>query len=90
VYVCRGKSCTRRGAGELAAHLEEAFQKSGADVAVLRHDCFDLCKKACNVMVALGGQENRIYTHVHPKQADKLAQQVVEDLADSAQLVAGD
>ncbi|ADI15333.1 (2Fe-2S) ferredoxin domain-containing protein [Truepera radiovictrix] len=78
VYVCRAKSCTRRGAAELAAALEATFAAQGLPARVLRHDCFDLCKQAPNVLVALPGREQHLYTQVHPKRAAHFAESLVE------------
>lgn len=80
VHVCRAKSCTKRGAGELATGLEKTFAREGVDAAVLRHDCFDLCKQACNVLVETPGTEQRLYTQLHPRYAEQFAESLVEEL----------
>jgi len=80
VYVCRAKSCTRRGAAEVAAGLEATFAREGVDAAVVRHDCFDLCKAACNVLLEVPGTEQRLYTRLHPRQAEGLAESVAREL----------
>ncbi len=79
LYLCRAKSCTRRGAGELAAGLEAAFAAERTPALVLRHDCFDLCKHACNVLVEAPGLEQRLYTEVHPKHAGRFATRIAAD-----------
>ena len=87
VHVCRAKSCTRRGAGEIAAELEATFAREGVNASVLRHDCFDLCKGACNVLVEVPGTEPRLYTRLHPRQAVKFAESIAHELADTRNLV---
>lgn len=87
VHVCRAKSCTRRGAGEIAAELEATFAREGVDASVLRRDCFDLCKGACNVLVEVPGTEPRLYTQLHPRQAERFAESIVQELADAPNLV---
>ena len=87
VHVCRAKSCTRRGAGEIAAELEATFAREGVHASVLRHDCFDLCKGACNVLVEVPGTEPRLYTRLHPRQAAEFAESIVQELEDAPQLV---
>jgi (2Fe-2S) ferredoxin len=82
-YVCRAKSCTRRGAAEVAAALEETLAAQGVAAQVLRHDCFDLCKQAPNVLVALPGREQRLYTQVHPKRAARWAESLLEAVGDA-------
>lgn len=80
VHVCRAKSCMRRGAAELAAGLEVAFAREGMDASVLRHDCFDLCKQACNVLLELPGTEPRLYTQLHPRVAERFARSIAAEL----------
>ena len=80
VQVCRAKSCTKRGAGELARELEKTFDREGVEARVLRHDCFDLCKQACNVLVEMPDTEPRIYTQLHPRYAEKFAESFVEEV----------
>lgn len=80
LYVCRAKSCTRRGAGELAVGLKASLAEMEIDALVLRHDCFDLCKQACNVLVEAAGMEQRLYTQVHPKQAARFAESLALEL----------
>lgn len=80
IHVCRGKKCTRRGATELSENLSRAFAAQGVEVAVSRHDCFDLCKQACNLLLELPGQEQRIYTGLHPSRAEAFAQHIAEEL----------
>ncbi len=80
VHVCRAKSCARRGAAELAAGLQTTFACKGVDVHVLRHDCFDLCKGACNVLVEVPGAEPHLYTRLHPRQAKEFAESIVQEL----------
>lgn len=87
VHVCRAKSCTRRGAGELAAGLEATFARKAVDASVLRHECFDLCKGACNVLVEVPGNEPRLYTRLHPRQAERFAESIAHELADTRNLV---
>ena len=89
VQVCRAKSCTKRGAGELTRGLEETFARQGVDAQVLRHDCFDLCKQACNVLVEMPDTEPRIYTQLHPRYAERFAESLVKELKEKT-LVAGD
>ena len=79
-YVCRAKSCTRRGAAEVAAGLEATFAREGVPAAVMRHDCFDLCRGACNVLVEVPGSEQRLYTRLHPRQAEGVAESVAREL----------
>lgn len=83
VHVCRAKSCTRRGAAELTAGLEAAFAAHGVPAQVLRHDCFDLCKRACNVLVEAPGHEQRLYTQVHPKRAARFAESLAAELLET-------
>ncbi len=80
VQVCRAKSCTKRGAGELATGLKKTFACEGVGAAVLRHDCFDLCKQACNVLVELPGTEPRLYTGLHPRYVERFAESLVTEL----------
>ncbi len=80
VHVCRAKSCTKRGAGELARGLEETFAREGVHADVLRHDCFDLCKQACNVLVEMPGTEQRLYTQLHPRYAERFAKNLAAEL----------
>lgn len=82
LYVCRAKSCTRRGAAELAAGLGEGLAQAGVDAAVLRHDCFDLCKGACNVRLELPGERPRLYTQLRPWQAARLARSIADELSE--------
>ena len=89
VQVCRAKSCTKRGAGELAGGLEATFAREGLDAQVLRHACFDLCKQACNVLVELPDTEPCIYTQLHPRYAERFAKSLAEELKEKT-LVAGD
>ena len=79
-HVCRAKSCTRRGAAEVAAGLEATFARKGLRATILRHDCFDLCKQACNVLLDMPGSEQRLYTQLHPRRAEKFAESIVEEL----------
>lgn len=81
VSVCRAKSCTRRGAAELAAGLGANLARLGVEAAVSRHDCFDLCKGACNVLLELPGREPRLYTRLHPRQAESFARSVADELS---------
>ena len=90
VQVCRAKSCTKRGAGELARGLEETFARKGISAQVLRHDCFDLCKQACNVLVEMPDSEPRIYTQLHPRYAEKFAESLVEELQEKTLAATGD
>ncbi len=83
VHVCRAKSCTKRGASELARGLEETFSREGIDAQVLRHDCFDLCKQACNVLVETPGTEQRLYTQLHPRYAERFAESLTEELKEN-------
>lgn len=80
VHVCRAKSCTRRGAAEVAAGLETTFTREGVRATILRHDCFDLCKQACNVLLELPDSEQRLYTQLHPRQAESFAESILEEL----------
>ena len=84
-YVCRAKSCTRRGAAELAAGIGETMARVEVEAAVLRHDCFDLCKGACNVRLEVPGQEPRLYTRLHPRQAESFARSIVDELRETSQ-----
>ena len=79
VFVCFGKSCVKRGAREVAETLKDEFEREGVPTEIHRHTCFDLCKGSCNVMLE-AGSERRIYTHIHPKTADKAAAQMIEGL----------
>ncbi len=88
VHVCRAKSCSKRGAAELAAGLEKTFMRKGVDAAVLRHDCFDLCKQACNVLVELPGTEQRIYTQLHPRYAERFAESLTKEVEEKTLAVA--
>ncbi len=83
VQVCRAKSCTKRGAGELARGLEETFARKGINAQVLRHECFDLCKQACNVLVEMPDTEPRIYTQLHPRYAERFAESFVEEIQEN-------
>lgn len=83
VHVCRAKSCTRRGAAELAAGLCTTFAREGTDASVLRHDCFDLCKGACNVLLEVPGTEPRLYTRLHTRHVEGFAQSIIQELADA-------
>lgn len=85
VSVCRAKSCTRRGAAELAAGVGETLAQAGVEATVLRHDCFDLCRGACNVLLETPGQAPRLYTRLHPRQAESFARSVAEELRGSPQ-----
>lgn len=89
VHVCRAKSCTKRGAGELVRGLEETFAREGVHADVLRHDCFDLCKQACNVLVELPGTEQRLYTQLHPRYAERFAESLVKEIEEKTLTVAG-
>jgi (2Fe-2S) ferredoxin len=80
VHVCRAKSCTRRGAAELAAGLEATFARERVPARVLRHDCFDLCKRACNALVEVPGLEPRLYTQLHPRRAEGFAESLVAEI----------
>jgi NADH:ubiquinone oxidoreductase subunit E len=80
VHVCRAKSCTWRGAAEVAAGLEATFAHEGVRATILRHDCFDLCKQACNVLLDMPGSEQRLYTQLHPRQVGKFAESIAEEL----------
>ena len=84
LHVCRAKSCTRRGAAELAAGLGEGLARAGVDAQVLRHDCFDLCRGACNVRLEVSGSEPRLYTRLHPRQAEGFARSLAEELRGDA------
>ena len=90
VHVCREKSCTKRGAAELTVGLEQTFTRKGVDAAVLRHDCFDLCKQACNVLVDMPDAEPRLYTQLHPRYAGRFAESLVEELREDTLTIAGD
>ena len=83
IFVCFGKSCVKRGAREVAETLKSEFERAGVPAKMHRHTCFDLCKQSCNVMLEVKA-EQRIYTHVHPKTADKTALQMIEGLAEVA------
>lgn len=80
VHVCRAKSCTKRGAAELAVGLSAAFAHERVDADILRHDCFDLCKHACNVLVHIPGTEPRLYTQLHPRVAERFAQSIASEV----------
>ncbi len=80
VHVCRGKKCTRRGATELSEKLGQAFAEQGVEVTLTRHDCFDLCKQGCNLLLDLPGHEQRIYTGLHTSRAEAFAQHIAEEL----------
>ena len=80
VHVCRAKSCTKKGAGDLTKGIEETFAREGVNAQVLRHDCFDLCKQACNVLVEMSGTEPRLYTQLHPRYAERFAESLVAEL----------
>lgn len=80
VHVCRAKSCTRRGAGELAVGLEATFTREGIEATITRHDCLDLCKGACNVLVQIPDAEPRLYTRLHPRVAERFAQSIAAEL----------
>lgn len=80
VHVCRAKSCTRRGAADLAAGLEATFARERVLVHVLRHGCFDLCKGACNALVEVPGSEPRLYTQLHPRRAEGFAERLVAEV----------
>jgi NADH:ubiquinone oxidoreductase subunit E len=80
VHVCRAKGCTRRGAAEVAARLETTFTRKGVRATILRHDCFDLCKQACNVLLEMPGREQRLYTQLHLRQAERFAESIAEEL----------
>ena len=84
LHVCRAKSCTRRGAAELAAGLGEGLAQAGVDARVLRHDCFDLCKGACNVRLEVPGLEPRLYTRLHPRQAESFARSIAAEVQGDA------
>ena len=90
VQVCRAKSCTKRGAGELARVLEETLARKGVSAQVLRHECFDLCKQACNVLVEMPGTEPRIYTQLHPRYAERFAESLVQELEEKMLAATGD
>ena len=90
VHVCRAKSCSKRGAAELAAELEKTFTRKGVDATILRHDCFDLCKKACNVLVEMPGTEQRIYTQLHPRYAERFAESLAEEVEENTPTIVGD
>lgn len=85
VRVCRAKSCTRRGAAELAAELQRTLERRGVDASVVRHGCFDLCKGACNALVEVSGAA-RLYTRLHPRHAAEFAESI-EKLAGTPDLV---
>ena len=84
-HVCRAKSCTRRGAAELAAGIGATLARAGVEATVLRHDCFDLCRGACNVRLEVSGTEPRLYTQLHPRQAERFARSVAEELRENPQ-----
>ena len=90
VQVCRAKSCTKRGASELARGLEETFAREGVNAQVLRHECFDLCKQACNVLVEMPDTEPRIYTQLHPRYAERFAESLVQELEEKTLVATGD
>lgn len=90
VHVCRAKSCTRRGAAELAAGLEATFKQHGVEAQVLRHDCFDLCKRACNALLVVPGAEPRLYTQLHPRRAEGFAESLVAEVRAKDLTPAGD
>ena len=83
LHVCRAKSCTRRGAAELAIGLSDGLARAGVEAQVLRHDCFDLCKGACNVRLEVSGLEPRLYTRLHPRQAESFARSIAGELQDA-------
>ncbi len=89
VHVCRAKSCTRRGAAEVTAGLAATFVREGVRATILRHDCFDLCKQACNVLLDIPGTEQRLYTQLHPRQTEKFAESIVEELEGKTLTAAG-
>lgn len=90
VHVCRAKSCTRRGAADLAAELEATFKQQGVQAQVLRHDCFDLCKRACNALLEVPGAEPRLYTQLHPRQAERFARSLIAELRADELTAVGD
>ena len=73
----------------MAAGLEVTFAREGVAVSVLRHDCFDLCKQACNVLLELPGTEPRLYTQLHPRAAERFAQSIVAELGTDARTPVG-
>lgn len=80
VHVCWAKKCTRRGAAELAERLGTGFKEQGVHAIISRHDCFDMCKQGCNLLLDLPGHEQRIYTQLHPSQAEAFAQHIADEL----------
>lgn len=70
----------RRGALELSGALAQGFAERGLVAHVTRHECFDLCKQGCNVLLELPGHEQRIYTGLHLRQAAAFAAHISEEL----------
>ncbi|MDZ7704029.1 MAG: (2Fe-2S) ferredoxin domain-containing protein [Trueperaceae bacterium] len=76
--VCFGKSCTKRGAREVAETMQAECARQGVRAVINRVGCMDLCKHACSVKLSEPRDKEAIFAKVHPRMAAGAARQLLD------------
>ncbi len=81
ISVCQGKTCSKRGAGELLEAARREAEGSGEHIAVSPCKCLDQCKKGPNVSVRAPGSRSVILNGVKPAMLPSIMHRVLAEAA---------